>query len=99
MSKNSVIGSCKGAYWWSPKADSRGRTIDWLIFNAGVAEVISLDWITIIEQFLKDPIILFTLPRYLIERVGSKTEDGLGLVFQANVFGHYYMVISVPFCS
>ena len=52
----------------------------------------ALNWVTVIEQFVTDPILLFTLPRYLIERIGSKTEDGIGLIFQANVFGHYYIV-------
>ena len=73
-------------------SDSSGHIIDWLIFNAGVAEVVALNWIAVIEQFVTDPILLFTLPRYLIERVGSKTKDGIGLIFQANVFGHYYIV-------
>jgi 3-keto steroid reductase len=76
------------------KLIGRGRIIDWLIFNAGVAEVVALNWVTVFEQLVTDPILLFTLPRYLIERVGSKTDDGIGLVFQANVFGHYYMVHS-----
>jgi len=81
----------------SPDFDSSGHVIDWLIFNAGVAEVIALKWSTIIEQFIVDPIIMFTVPRYLIERVGRKTEDGIGLIFQANVFGHYYIVRSILF--
>ena len=72
--------------------NNRGRIIDWLIFNAGIAEVTSLDWFVIAEQLVTDLILLFTVPRYLTERVGSMTDDGIGLVFQANVFGHYYMV-------
>ena len=72
--------------------DGSGRTIDWLIFNAGVAEVVALKWFVVFQQFIKDPMMLFTVPRYLIERVGSKTTDDLGMVFQANVFGHYYIV-------
>jgi 3-keto steroid reductase len=72
--------------------NSRERVIDWLIFNAGIAEVTSLNWFIIAEQLVVDPILLFTVPRYLTERVGSMTDDGIGLVFQANVFGHYYMV-------
>jgi len=66
--------------------------IDWLFFNAGVAEVIALDWGIVAKQGLTDPVMLFTVPKYLIEKVGSTTEDGLGLIFQANAFGHYYIV-------
>jgi 3-keto steroid reductase len=47
---------------------------------------------TVLEQFVTDPMLLFTLPRYLIERVGTTTKDGIGMVFQANAFGHYYIV-------
>jgi 3-keto steroid reductase len=72
---------------------SSGHVLDWLIFNAGVSEVYALDWFTVIKQFLFDTMGLMTLPRYLIERVGSVTEDGIPLVFQANTFGHYYIVL------
>jgi NAD(P)-dependent dehydrogenase (short-subunit alcohol dehydrogenase family) len=72
--------------------DCSGRTIDWLIFNAGVAEVTALDWTTVAVQLVQEPILMFTLPRYLIEKVGSTTDDGIGLIFQANAFGHYYIV-------
>jgi hypothetical protein len=54
--------------------------------------VVALNWFAVFEQLIKDAMMLFTVPRYLIERVGSKTTDDLGLVFQANVFGHYYIV-------
>ena len=69
-----------------------GQVIDWLIFNAGVAEVTSLNWYGVTRQILTDPILFCTVPNYLIERVGSMSEDGIGYIFQANVFGHYYIV-------
>jgi len=72
-----------------------GHAIDWLIFNAGVSEVYALDWLIVMEQFLFDMMGLFTLPRYLVERVGSVTDDGIPLVFQANTFGHYYIVLPI----
>lgn len=61
-----------------------------------MAEVVALNWFIVFEQLIKDAMMLFTVPRYLIERVGSKTADDLGLVFQANVFGHYYIVSPHP---
>ena len=54
--------------------------------------MVALNWSIVFEQLIKDALMLFTVPGYLIERVGSKTADDLGLVFQANVFGHYYIV-------
>jgi len=63
------------------------------VFNAGVAEVVALNWFVVFEQLVKDAVMLFTVPQYLVERVGSKTADDIGLIFQANVFGHYYIVI------
>jgi len=74
------------------QTNDRGWIMDWLVCNAGVAQVVALDWLTILYQFFTDPMMLSTIPRYLIELVGTETEDGMGLVFQANVFGHYYIV-------
>jgi len=70
--------------------------IDWLVFNAGVTEVYGFNWFLVFEQLFLDPMMTFTIPKYLLEKIGSKTKDDIGLVFQANVFGHYYMVRSLP---
>ena len=63
------------------------------MFNAGVTEVYAFDWYLFFTQFLQDPMMAFTVPKYLLEKIGSKTKDDIPLVFQANVFGHYYMVL------
>lgn len=76
--------------------DDSGQVIDWLIFNAGVAEVTSLNWYGVAHQILTDPILFCTVPNYLTERIGSISEDGIGYIFQANVFGHYYIVYLHP---
>lgn len=83
---------CSTGFLHPFRAHYSGRILDWLIFNAGVAEVSSFDWVTVITQLLTDPMLAFTLPRFLVETVGSKSADGIGYVFQANVFGHYYIV-------
>jgi 3-keto steroid reductase len=95
---------CRGLLWpvtqkvitqlWRV-AEKRGRTMDWLIFNAGVSEVYAFDWVVVTKQFLFDTMMSFTLPRYMVERVGSVTDDGIPLVFQANTFGHYYIVSAI----
>lgn len=65
--------------------------IDVAIFNAGMGDFCGLDWLGLVRQFLVDPKGCFTAPTYKLQRVGSKTRDGLGLAFQTNFFGHYYM--------
>lgn len=39
-----------------------------------------------------DFIAAVTTPKYFLQRVGDVSQDGLGLVWQCNVFGHYVLV-------
>jgi 3-keto steroid reductase len=63
-----------------------------LILNAGVCEIIGFDWYVAIWQFLAGPVDAVTRPQYVIQPVGFESHDGLGLVWQSNVFGHYCLV-------
>ena len=57
-----------------------------------MVSVTGFDWITVFKQFVAGPVAAVTTPRYLIQRVGAESPDGLGLVWQSNVFGHYSLV-------
>jgi hypothetical protein len=96
MSRTFVHGYSRGIPDFERVLMKRGWTIDWLIFNAGVSEVYAFDWINVTKQFVFDTMMSFTLPQYMVERVGSVTDDGIPLVFQANTFGHYYIVLPPP---
>lgn len=50
-----------------------------------------IDWIGAVKEICANPIKGATDPHYKIQRVGVKSQDGMGLVFQCNVFGPYYL--------
>jgi 3-keto steroid reductase len=70
----------------------RYTKIDYLVINAAQGVYLGLDWIGAIKQIMANPLDGVTHPTYKIQRVGVKSSDELGLVFQANVFGPYYLI-------
>ncbi|KAG8218311.1 hypothetical protein J3R82DRAFT_3925 [Butyriboletus roseoflavus] len=62
-----------------------------LICNAGVACFTRIVWPLAFHQLLTDWIAAVTAPRYFLQRVGDVSQDGLGWVWQCNVFGHYIL--------
>ncbi|KAJ7572137.1 hypothetical protein C8J56DRAFT_809096 [Mycena floridula] len=69
--------------------------ISHMIFNAGVAGFSSIDALKATKQFLKSPAAATTTPNYLGETVGELSTDGLGLIWQTNVFSHYMIYRSL----
>ena len=51
-----------------------------------------IDFVGMFKQFFHDGIDTFVHPVYKLQPKGMKSEDGLGWVWQCNVFGHYVMV-------
>ena len=70
----------------------RYTKIDYFVINAAQGVYQGLDWIGAIKQIMANPLEGVTHPTYKIQRVGVKSNDGMGLVFQANVFGPYYLI-------
>ncbi|ANZ75119.1 BA75_02531T0 [Komagataella pastoris] len=66
--------------------------INYLFINAAQGVYDGIDWIGATKQVLTNPVQSATFPTYKIQRVGVQSKDGLGLVFQANVFGPYYFI-------
>lgn len=71
---------------------SRYPYVSHLICNAGVASFTSIEWVTAIKQLCTEPVIGVTAPLYYRQRQGEISADGLGWVWQCNVFGHYCLV-------
>ncbi|KAF7978290.1 hypothetical protein HWV62_875 [Athelia sp. TMB] len=69
--------------------------ISHLICNAGVASFINIEWFRAIKQCFTEPITAVTAPRYYRQREGEVSADGLGWVWQCNVFGHYCLFRSL----
>lgn len=45
---------------------------------------------------ITEPIVAFSSARYSVQNVGERSRDGLGWVWQCNVFSHYVLVRLVP---
>lgn len=66
--------------------------IDYVYLNAAQGVYEGIDWLGATIECCSNPIKGVTYPTYKIQKVGVKSTDGLGLVFQANVFGPYYFI-------
>jgi 3-keto steroid reductase len=55
-----------------------------------------MDWATCFGQFLTQPLAAVTAPRYYLQNQGEISVDGLGWVWQCNVFGHFVLVRPSP---
>ena len=83
--------SILGAYYeLNKKYASIG--IHYLFINAAQGVYKGIDWVAATREVLRNPLNAVTHPTYKIQRVGVKSQDGMGLVFQANVFGPYYFI-------
>ncbi|GME93199.1 hypothetical protein B5S28_g1353 [[Candida] boidinii] len=68
------------------------KKIDYLFLNSAQGAFDGLDWIEAIKQTFTDPIASVTYPSYKLQKIGVKSQDDMGLVFQGNVFGPYYFI-------
>lgn len=81
--------SILGAYYELLK---KYAEINYLFINAAQGVYAGIDWFQATKDVLRNPLNAVTNPEYKIQRVGVKSPDGMGLVFQANVFGPYYLI-------
>lgn len=68
------------------------QKIDYMFINAAQGVYSGIDWIAATKEICMNPLDGVTNPTYKIQRVGVKSNDGMGLVFQANIFGPYYLI-------
>jgi hypothetical protein len=62
------------------------------VLNAGTASFAAIDWFKLSIQLILRPIITLTVVSYIIQRVGERSDDGFGYIWQCNVFGPYLFV-------
>lgn len=65
--------------------------LDALVLNAGMGAFTGINWPQAVWHILTDFPRSVTYPEYKLQAKGRLTPDGLGEVFTANVFGHYYL--------
>lgn len=68
------------------------KHIDYVFINAAQGVYSGIDWVGACKSIATNLLDAVTFPTYKIQRVGVKSGDGLGLVFQGNVFGPYYFI-------
>lgn len=66
--------------------------IHYFYVNAAQGVYGGINWVGAVKEVCTNVIESVTNPTYKIQKVGIKSRDGLGLVFQANVFGPYYLI-------
>ncbi|SCU90244.1 LADA_0F02740g1_1 [Lachancea dasiensis] len=81
--------SVLGAYYDLNKQYSE---IHYFFVNAAQGVYSGIDWLGAVKEVSTSPIEAVTNPTYKVQRVGVQSADGMGLVFQANVFGPYYLI-------
>ncbi|KAK9473608.1 uncharacterized protein V1510DRAFT_414486 [Dipodascopsis tothii] len=85
------LGSLTTVYDAAKQLRERYTKIDYLFCNAGGSDFTGIAWWPATKQVLADPVGAATLPVYKLERTGRVSEDGVGWVFQLNVYGHYFL--------
>lgn len=65
--------------------------ISHLICNAGVATFKRLDIRIFLMQCIESPLKAVQYPAFNVQKAGVTSGDGLGFVWQCNVFGHYVL--------
>ena len=63
-----------------------------LIFNAGNAPWIGIDWLAATFAVITNLMNAVTYPRFKLQQVGLLSEEGLGYTWMCNVFGHFTLV-------
>ncbi|CCD23290.1 3-keto-steroid reductase NDAI_0B02550 [Naumovozyma dairenensis CBS 421] len=66
--------------------------IHYFFVNAAQGVYDGIDWVGAMKEVIANPLEAVTNPTYKMQKVGVKSKDNMGLVFQANVFGPYYLL-------
>ncbi|CAH6722946.1 3-keto-steroid reductase [[Candida] jaroonii] len=66
--------------------------LDFLFINSAQTAYLGVDFWFAIKDIIRDPIFAVTEGQMKIQKAGLKSGDGMGLLFQGNVFGPYYLI-------
>lgn len=70
----------------------RYTAIHYFFANAAQGTYDGINWMGAVRQLVSDPLEAVTTPNYRLQKTGILSKDEMGLVFQANVFGPYYLI-------
>ncbi|KAH3679276.1 hypothetical protein WICMUC_001100 [Wickerhamomyces mucosus] len=83
-----MVSILSGAYELQNKYDK----LDYFFANSAQGVAADIDWLGAVKELCTDPVKGVTDPHYKIQKVGVKSKDDMGFVFQCNVFGPYYFI-------
>ncbi|KIJ23344.1 hypothetical protein M422DRAFT_213917, partial [Sphaerobolus stellatus SS14] len=83
------LASMDSVFSFTEEVESRYPYVSHIVMNAGFLPIIGLDYIYAIKEIFLDPARAVTQPRFMIQAEGLESPDGLGMVFQSNVLGHF----------
>lgn len=66
--------------------------IDYVFINAAHGVYSGIDWMQATKAVFTNILDAVTFPTYKLQKVGVKSVDDIGVVFQGNVFGPYYFL-------
>ncbi|KAJ7477218.1 hypothetical protein B0H11DRAFT_2234688 [Mycena galericulata] len=76
---------------FAAQMSKRHAYISHMIFNAGVANFTHIDWPACIKQLVRSYVGAITAPEFYVQSAGEVSVDGLGWIWQSNLFGHYVL--------
>ncbi|KAJ7762754.1 hypothetical protein DFH07DRAFT_813350 [Mycena maculata] len=65
--------------------------ISHLVLNAGIANFTHIDWLLCFKQLSSGFLSAITAPQFYVQSAGEVSVDGLGWIWQSNLFGHYVL--------
>jgi len=83
------LASVESVFRFGEHASLRYPYISHLILNAGLLNMIGIDFYKAFHQFIRNPALAVTIPNYFVQDGWSESEDNLGFLWQCNVFGHF----------
>lgn len=66
--------------------------IHYLFLNAALGVCSGINWFEAIKEMISNPLNAVTDPHYKVQKEGLMSNDNMGLIFQANVFGPFYLM-------
>ncbi|KAH7917328.1 NAD(P)-binding protein [Leucogyrophana mollusca] len=85
------LGSIESIFQFRDELSQRYPYVSHLILNAGMLSVLKYDEALAMKQMRANFVEAVTAPNYYIQNVGELSSDGLGKIWQTNVFGHYVL--------
>ncbi|KAG0031121.1 hypothetical protein BGZ81_001724 [Podila clonocystis] len=86
------VGSAASVTKFNERIREQYTTIDFLFCNAGVLPSAGIKWSKLMTDLFVRPMDLVIRSDVLVQPKQHLTEDGVGNVLAANVFGHYLMI-------